>query len=90
VLERGGVRYTSTPTALRQTTDTVVIERRRRAEGEAVEYAALDIVTLRRLDSATVLAEAVRSGFALHGVHYVPPTAEHVGSEVLLLSAVAR
>ncbi len=89
VLERGGVRYTSTPTALRQTTATVVIERRRRAEGEAVEYASLDVVTLQQLDAATVLAETVPSGFALHGVSSIPPTTEHVGSAVLLLSAVA-
>lgn len=90
VLERGGVRYTSTPTALRQTTATVVIERRRRAEGEEVEYASLDVVTLQRLDAASVLAEALRSGFALHGVRSISPTAEHVGSEVLLLRAVAQ
>lgn len=88
--ECGGVRYTSTPTALRQTRDAVVLERRRCASSNGEESESLDVATLARVDSAMLLAEAVPVGFAHAGVRQVAATTEHVGSDVLLLSAVAQ
>jgi SAM-dependent methyltransferase len=89
-VERDGVRYTSTPTALRQTRDAVVLERRRCARSDATESESLDIATLARIDAATLLAEAMPAGFAHDGVRQVAATVEHVGCDVLLLGAVAR
>jgi SAM-dependent methyltransferase len=89
-VERDGVLYTSTPTALRQSRDAVVLERRRRARGAVAESESVDIATLARIDAAALLAEAMPAGFAHGGVRHVAATAEHVGTDVLLLSAVTR
>jgi SAM-dependent methyltransferase len=89
-VERDGVRYTSTPTALRQTRHAVVLERRRCARGEAAESESVDIATLARIDAAALLAEAMPAGLAHCGVRHVAATAEHVGTDVLLLGAVTR
>jgi SAM-dependent methyltransferase len=86
--EHDGVLYASTPTALRQTTEAVVLERRRRASDGSQESVSLEVTALAQLDAATLIAEAEPAGFAEHGTLHVSATSEHVGSDVLLLKAV--
>jgi SAM-dependent methyltransferase len=86
--EHDGVHYASTPTALRQTPQAVVLERRRSAVHGLQTTVSLEVTALAQLDSATLIAEAAPAGFAEHGSLHVAATVEHVGSDVLLLRAV--
>jgi SAM-dependent methyltransferase len=92
-----GVRYESAPTALRRASPeregapaAVVIERRRsRRRAGAAWRSELDRVTLAGCDARTLAGEASRAGFAPLGVDVIPPTREHVGSEIVRLEATA-
>jgi SAM-dependent methyltransferase len=88
VLTRGGVRYSSQPTALRIERSSIVIERlrERRARGGAASAAA-DIVTLDRVTAGELELEASALGFTPEPARAVAATSEHVGSEVVMLRA---
>ena len=85
-----GVRYESTPTALRRLeAGTVVIERRRSRHGaDAAARSELDRVTLHPCDAATLTREAAQAGFAPAGVDEIGSTHDHAGSEIVRLEAV--
>jgi SAM-dependent methyltransferase len=87
VTEHGGVRYASAPTALRETADRVLIERRRSASDGQRESVSLDVTELARLDPATLVAEGAAAGFAYSGLLGIAATDEHAGSRVVLLQA---
>jgi SAM-dependent methyltransferase len=86
--EHDGVHYASTPTALRQTKDTVVLERRRCATDGSQRSVSLEVTALAQLDAAVLTAEARPAGLSEFGSLQVSATAEHVGTDVLLLQAV--
>jgi SAM-dependent methyltransferase len=88
VVEHGGIRYASTPTALRETAEQVVLERRRTAVGGATDSVSLDVTALARVDPTTLATEGGAAGFAYRNLLSVPPTAEHVGSQVVVLEAL--
>jgi len=88
-VELGGVRYESAPTALRRDGDAVVLERRRSRIANAGARTHEDVVRLHELDGATLAREAAEHGLAMLGGRRVAPTAEHAGSEIVLLG-VAR
>jgi hypothetical protein len=88
VVEHDGIRYASTPTALRETAEQVVLERRRTAVGGATDSVSLDVTALARVDPTTLATEGAAAGFAYRNLLSVPPTAEHVGSQVVVLEAL--
>jgi SAM-dependent methyltransferase len=90
VVEHGGVRYVSAPTALRETGEQVALERRRTTCDGSAGSVSLDVTTLARLEPATLAAEGIAAGFAYRDLLSVPPSAEHVGSQVVLLEAIPR
>jgi SAM-dependent methyltransferase len=90
VAEHGGVRYASAPTALRETGEEVVLERRRTTFDGSAGSVSLDVTALARLEPATLAAEGITAGFAYRDLLSILPTAEHVGSRVLLLEAAPR
>jgi SAM-dependent methyltransferase len=90
VVEHGGVRYVSAPTALRETCEQVALERRRTTFDGSAGSVSLDVTTLARLEPATLAAEGIAAGFAYRDLLSVPPSAEHVGSQVVLLEAIPR
>jgi SAM-dependent methyltransferase len=87
VVERDGVRYSSWPTALRRRGDSVLIERRRSAFDGHHESISLDVITLARLDPATLASEGLAAGFSYRGVRLVAATDQHAGSQVVLLES---
>ena len=85
-VELDGVRYESTPTALRRDRGTVVLERRRsRIAPSGGSHTHEDVVRLHELDCATLCREAAAHGLRELGVHRVAPTGEHAGSEIVSL-----
>lgn len=88
VRERDGTVYSSQPVAIREEPEAVALERRRelvRADGHRVE--TRDVVRLDRLEPDRLVAEARAVGLEPVGVRSIPPTADHVGSEVVVLRA---
>jgi SAM-dependent methyltransferase len=88
ISEIDGVVYSSQPTAVRPDRDGFVLERRR----ETITAGGSRTVEEDRIHvdgvSAEVLAvEAGRAGLQPAGVEAVPATADHVGSEVVMLRA---
>ena len=90
VLEHDGLRYLSSPTALRKTGTTVVLERRRRITGKRELPPALDVVELARLTIPALAAEAGAAGFSERATSSIAPTEQHAGSDVLVLLRDAR
>jgi len=88
VVEHGGIRYASTPTALRETAEQVVLERRRTTVGGSTDSVSLDVTALARVVPTTLAIEGAAAGFAYRSLLGVPPTSEHVGSQVVLLEAL--
>lgn len=86
VLERDGVRYLSSPTALRTTGTTVVLERRRRIAGGREPAPSLDVIELARLTIPALAREAAPAGFSELATSSIPATDRYAGSDVLLLS----
>ena len=85
-VELDGVRYESTPTALRRDRGTVVIERRRSTiANSGGSHTHEDVVRLHELDAETLGREAAAHGLVTLGVHRVAPTREHAGSEIVSL-----
>ncbi len=90
VLERGGARYLSSPTALRKTPTAVVLERARRITGNRAVPPTLDIIELALLTPASLADEAAAAGFVELGTRTIAPTDAHAGSDVVLLAAPTR
>ena len=84
-VELDGVRYESTPTALRRDRGTVVIERRRSITNSGGSHTHEDVVRLHELDAETLGREAAAHGLVALSVHRVAPTREHAGSAVVCL-----
>ena len=85
-VELDGVRYESTPTALRRDRGSVMIERRRsKIAGNGGSRTHEDIVRLHELDARTLGREAAAHGLVALSVHRVAPTREHAGSEIVVL-----
>jgi hypothetical protein len=83
------VLYESCPTALRFRSGAIVLERRRRTRiGKQIECAD-DLVSLAILDGDELAAQAGEIGFVRLASRWVPPTADQVGSEIVMLSKPA-
>jgi SAM-dependent methyltransferase len=86
IQERDGVVYSSLPTAVRREGAVVVLERRREqvdprgSRDVTADRIALDVVSVRQL-----AREGAAAGLRSLGVHAIAPTAEHVGSQVVIL-----
>jgi SAM-dependent methyltransferase len=81
-------RFASQPTAVRALPGATRIERVRRAfapDGRVIEED--DVIELAGLDAAQLEAEGRAAGLAPEPARTIPPTEEHVGSEVVLLRA---
>ena len=87
VLVVDGWRFESQPTAVRIGPRADRIERVRRAvpPGRGVAEARDDAIELAHLDVAGLEAEGRAAGLAPEPARTIPPTAQHVGSEVVLL-----
>jgi SAM-dependent methyltransferase len=87
VLVVDGWRYESQPTAVRIGPRTDRIERVRRAvpPGRGLVDERDDAIELAHVDIAALEAEGRAAGLAPEPARVVPPTAQHVGSEVVLL-----
>lgn len=86
VREEEGWVLSSQPVAVRREQHGVAIERLRQAVSPAGELSeALVTVRLDELAPAELEREASEQGFEALGPRYVPPTADHVGSTVVVL-----
>jgi hypothetical protein len=86
--EHDGWLYSSQPVAVRDRGDRVAIERIRQIVApDGTLDASEDIIELDRLDAATLEAEGAGAGFTVEPARHIEPTAEHVGSEVVMLRA---
>jgi len=85
VLERDGAVYFSQPTAVRRRGRTYVLERVRETvhpSGRRDRHE--DRVALDNLSAGRLLEEGVRAGLHALGTRPISPTAEHVGSDVVI------
>lgn len=80
--------YISRPVRVLLEDPAIRIERERVVLGEgALESSELDVVSLARLDAPQLWREAAPAGFHEQPSRFVPETAEHAGSEVVMLRA---
>lgn len=83
-----GWRFASQPTAVRVGPAAARIERRRRSVSPAGTVAdEEDVIELAHVPVDRLEAEGRAAGFAVEPARSVAPTAEHVGSEVVVLRA---
>jgi SAM-dependent methyltransferase len=88
MLEREGVVYASRPTAVRADAAGFVLERRReRIDPGGERTVQDDVVRLDALSAAQLEAEGRAVGLRVAGRVEVAPTADHVGSVVVMLGA---
>lgn len=88
VLELDGVLYASQPVAVREDRDGFVLHRRRETVSAAGERSVEDNeIRLDRLTPDGLEREARAAGFSSASHSAVPATADHVGSEVVILGA---
>ncbi|MFL5861020.1 MAG: class I SAM-dependent methyltransferase [Solirubrobacteraceae bacterium] len=88
VVEHAGVVYSSRPMAVRADGDGFVLERRRETVTAAGELTAeQDLIRLDRLDPDTLEREAEAAGLRPASRLEIAPTAEYVGSTVVMLRA---
>ena len=88
VLERDGWVYASQPVAVRPDGEGTTIERiRQTVAPDGTRTAEGDSIRLDRLDGDLLEAEGVAVGLHAAGRRFIEMTDEHVGSEVVLLSA---
>jgi SAM-dependent methyltransferase len=86
--EYDGWLFASQPVAVRQRGDRVAVERiRQTVAPDGTMDATGDVVELDRLDAARLAAEGAAAGFAVEPERRIDATAEHVGSEVVILRA---
>ncbi len=88
ICEREGVVYASHPTAVRVDGSAFVLERRREVVGsDGSRTVSEDTIRLDGLSVAELEREGVAAGFRALGTRTVPPTTDHVGSQVVMLGA---
>jgi SAM-dependent methyltransferase len=86
ILERDETVYCSQPTAVRRDGSTFVLERRREVIDPAGErWQSQSLIVLDTVSAAAIAEAGQRAGLKPLGVRTVAPTAEHIGSEVVLL-----
>jgi SAM-dependent methyltransferase len=86
MLERDGWVYVSQPLRVTTETGAATIERERSAVSPTgARTATLDRVRLVELDAETVEAEGAEAGLQRAGRRRIAPTADHVGSQVVIL-----
>ena len=86
ICELDGIVYASHPTAVRAEPDGYVLERRRETVTvEGTRSVAIDLIHLDRLTEDELEQEATAAGLDPIETRSVPPTEEHVGSEVVIL-----
>jgi hypothetical protein len=88
VLESGGTVYVSQPTAVSQTEDAFILERRR--ETLAPDSERVVVLHTERLDSLTAVElerDGIETGLRPAGRTEIAPTSDHVGSVVVMLDA---
>ncbi len=86
--ELDGVVYSSQPTAVRERSGGFVLERLRERIGPGGERSAEhDTVHLDRVTAAELEQEARETGLIARGTNVIAPTADHVGSVVVILGA---
>jgi SAM-dependent methyltransferase len=86
MLERDGWVYVSQPLRVTTETGAATIERERSAVSPTgARTATLDRVRLVELDAETVEAEGAEAGLQPAGRRRIAPTADHVGSQVVIL-----
>jgi SAM-dependent methyltransferase len=83
VVEAGGVRYVSQPTAVRLVPGGARIERVRQTIPPGITEH--DAVVLAAVTADELAAEGAAAGLQPAGIRSIEPTIDHVGSEVVLL-----
>lgn len=84
--ELDGVVYCSQPTAVRLEPARCVLERRRESVGpQGTREVSQDVIALDLVSAAELIVEGQEVGLHELEVHHIPPTSEHIGSEVVLL-----
>jgi SAM-dependent methyltransferase len=83
VAERNGTRYVSQPTAVRAVPGGTRIERLRHVIPPGITEH--DVIVLAGCTADEVAAEGAAAGLEPAGTRHIAPTADHVGSEVVLL-----
>ena len=84
--EADGWRFLSQPTAVRQAAEGMRIERLRHMIGPAGERTSEpNVIVLTAVTTEGLIEEGEAAGLHRHATLHVAPTAEHVGSEVVLL-----
>lgn len=87
-LRLGSALYVSRPLRVAVEVAAIRIERQRIVlEGGEQRSSQLDVVELARLDAAQLWREAAPAGFTPQPSRFVAETAEHAGSEVVMLRA---
>jgi SAM-dependent methyltransferase len=85
ICEIHGVVYSSQPTAVRTDGDGFVLERRRETvTADGSRLVAEDRIHLDAVSASELQREAREEGLAAAGVITVPPTADYVGSQVVV------
>jgi SAM-dependent methyltransferase len=88
ILERDGTVFFSQPTAVRREGAAYVLERRRdTVSPEGERSSAHDAVRLDRLSARELVREGTQAGLRRLGVRRIDATADHAGSEVVMLGA---
>jgi SAM-dependent methyltransferase len=88
LVEFAGVVYCSQPTAVRCQDHQFVLERRREVvDPRGSRQVSEDRVTLDRVTVQGLQDEGASVGLSPLGVQEIPPTREHVGSQVVILTA---
>ena len=84
--ELEGWRFVSQPTAVRLRPGVMRIERRRELiSPDGARSAAEDVIELALVDAEELAREGAAAGLRAEPSRHVPPTTDHVGSEVVLL-----
>jgi hypothetical protein len=88
ISEIDGVVYSSQPTAVRLDGDGFVLERRRETITlDGSRRVEEDSIHLDGVSADELVGEASRAGLEATGGTTIPPTADHVGSEVVMFRA---
>ncbi|HEY1591806.1 MAG TPA: methyltransferase domain-containing protein [Solirubrobacteraceae bacterium] len=85
IRELGGIVYSSQPTAVRADEAGFVLERRRETiDGDGTRTVEQDVIRIDPLLAAELEREASEVGLNAAGRIEIPPTADHVGSVVVM------
>jgi SAM-dependent methyltransferase len=88
VLETGGTVYVSQPTAVTQTADGFILERRREALAEGAQLTVeVHHDRLDSLNASQLEQEGIEAGLRPAGRTEIAATSDHVGSVVVMLDA---